>query len=55
MSEAAVARAQSQIIARMKAHNDFLNYDYMASHNFINPNGFTSAGARQPQQRQLRL
>ena len=40
MSRAALARAQSQIIARMKAHGDILNYDYAVPHNFINPNGF---------------
>jgi len=40
MSRAALARAQSQIIARMKAHTNILNYDYMVSQNFINPSGF---------------
>ena len=44
MSRAALARAQSQIIARMKAHTNILNYDYMAPHNFINPLGFVSGG-----------
>jgi hypothetical protein len=42
-ANAAVARAQSQIIARLKASGSILNYDYMASHNFINPNGFNKA------------
>ena len=42
MSDAAFARAQAEIIARMMAQNDLLSYDYMASHNFINPNGFTN-------------
>ena len=42
MSQAALARAQSQIIARMMAHDDLLNYDYMVSRNFINPSGFTN-------------
>ena len=42
MSDAAFSRAQAEIIARMMAQNDLLSYDYMASHNFINPNGFTN-------------
>ncbi len=46
-SQAGLARAQSEIIARMMAHHDLLNYDYMASHNFINPNGFI-AGLADP-------
>ena len=54
MSEAATARAQSQIIARMMANSNILNYDYMASHNFINPNGFVP-GSTNSEQRQLRL
>ncbi|HWD18316.1 MAG TPA: hypothetical protein VHB20_03490 [Verrucomicrobiae bacterium] len=40
MSEAALARAQAEIVARMMAQTDILAYDYMASSNFINPNGF---------------
>ena len=45
MSEAATARAQSQIIARMAASGDILNYDFFASHNWINP--LASPTARQ--------
>ena len=40
MSDAALARAQTEIIARMMAHHDILSYDYMVSRNFINPLGF---------------
>ena len=40
MSEAAQARAQSEIVAHLMAHHDLFNFDYMASHNFINPAGF---------------
>jgi hypothetical protein len=41
MSDAALARAQTEIIAQMMAQGDILSYDYTASHNFINPFGFT--------------
>ena len=44
-AKAAVARAQSQIAVRFKASGSILTYDYMASHNFINPNGFNKATA----------
>jgi len=44
MSDAAESRAVSQIIARLQAHQDMLNYDYISSHNWINPNGFTNSG-----------
>jgi hypothetical protein len=40
MSDAALARAQTEIIAQMMAATDVLSYDYMASHNYINPFGF---------------
>jgi hypothetical protein len=40
MSDAALNRAQAEIIAQMLAHGDALSYDYMVSRNFINPNGF---------------
>ena len=40
MSEAAVARAETEIVAHIMAHHDLFNYDYMASHNAINPGGF---------------
>jgi Tfp pilus assembly protein PilX len=40
MSEAALARSQSQIIAHMKGQGDLFNFDYMVSRNYINPNGF---------------
>ncbi len=39
-SDAALNRAQAEIIAQMMAHQDILSYDYMASHNFISPFGF---------------
>jgi hypothetical protein len=37
MSDAALARAQTEIIAQMMAQGDVLSYDYMASHNYITP------------------
>ncbi|MGA2555452.1 MAG: hypothetical protein ABSG04_04185, partial [Verrucomicrobiota bacterium] len=40
MSEAAVARAQTEMIAHIMAHHDLFNYDYTVSHNAINPGGF---------------
>ena len=40
MSDAAIARAQTEIIARMMAQTDYLAYDYMVSRNYINPYGF---------------
>jgi hypothetical protein len=43
MSEAAQARAQTEIIAQMMSAADILNYDYRASHNYINTNGFDPA------------
>ena len=54
MSEAALARAQTEIIAHIMAHRDLFNYDYMVSHNSINPSGFMT-GLGQRDQRQLRL
>jgi hypothetical protein len=43
MSDAALARAQTEIIAQMMAQTDILSYDYTASHNFITPaESFTS-------------
>jgi hypothetical protein len=45
MSGAALARAQSEIIAHMMAHRDLFNYDYMVSHNAINPVGFVKGVA----------
>jgi hypothetical protein len=49
MSDAALSRAQAEIIAQMMATTDILNYDYMASHNYITPSAlftadFTGAG-----------
>jgi hypothetical protein len=40
MSDAAFARAQVEIIARMMAQTDWLSYDYMVSRNYITPSGF---------------
>jgi hypothetical protein len=37
MSDAALARAQTEIIAQMMAQGDVLSYDYTASHNYITP------------------
>ncbi len=37
MSDAALARAQTEIIAQMMAQTDILSYDYTASHNYITP------------------
>jgi hypothetical protein len=37
MSDAALARAQTEIIAQMMAQEDILSYDYTASHNYITP------------------
>lgn len=45
MSEAAVARAQTEIIARMMGQQDMLSYDYMASHNYVSAGGFVSGVA----------
>ncbi len=45
MSDAALARAQTEIIGQMMGQSDILSYDYLASHNFINPFGFTSGYA----------
>jgi hypothetical protein len=45
MSEAAQARAQSEIVAHLMAHHDLFNFDYSASHNFINPAGFVKGVA----------
>jgi len=41
-SETALARAEAEIMARMMAQTDILAYDYMASQNFVNPNGYTA-------------
>lgn len=43
MGDAALARAQSEIIAQMMTHGDLLSYDYMASHNYISPAGFNNS------------
>jgi hypothetical protein len=42
MSDAALSRAQAEIVAQMMSRGDALSYDYMASHNYINPLGFTN-------------
>jgi hypothetical protein len=42
MSEAALARAQADIIAQMMSTTDILNYGYLTTHNYINPGGFVS-------------
>jgi hypothetical protein len=41
MNEAALARAQAEIMARMMAQTDFLSYDYAVSRNYISQGGFT--------------
>lgn len=40
MSDAALSRAQAEIIARMMSQTDCLAYDYTVSRNYINPSGF---------------
>jgi hypothetical protein len=40
MSDAALNRAQAEVMARMIAQGDALSYDYMVSRNFISPGGF---------------
>ena len=40
MSDAALARAQTEIIGQMMAQTDILGYDYLASHNYFSPTGF---------------
>jgi hypothetical protein len=47
-SDAALSRAQGEIIARMMAQADILSYDYMASHNYISPAGFNENDAIVP-------
>ena len=44
MSEAALARAQAEIVARMMAQTDILAYDYLVSTNYQNPSGFVAPG-----------
>jgi hypothetical protein len=39
-SEAALARAQTEIVAQMLAHGDALYYDYMVSRNYVSPSNF---------------
>ena len=41
MSDAGLARAQASLMAQMMTAKDILSYDYTASHNFINPVGFS--------------
>jgi len=43
MSEAALARARSETVARMFAGTNLLSYDLAVSTNFINPQGFDPA------------
>jgi hypothetical protein len=45
MSEAALNRAQAEIIAQMMARGDALSYDYMVTHNYISPAGFVNKNA----------
>ena len=40
MSDAALARAQAQIITRVLATTNLFNYDFLVSTNFISPAGF---------------
>ena len=42
MSDAALARAQAEIVAQMLARGDPLYYDYMVSRDFISPSNFYS-------------
>jgi hypothetical protein len=44
MSDAALARAQTEIIAQMMAQTDILSYNYTASHNYVTPPGLFSTG-----------
>jgi hypothetical protein len=44
MSDAALARAQTEIIAQMMGQGDILSYDYMASHNYISSSNFYAYG-----------
>lgn len=48
MSDAALARAQTEIIAQMMSVTDVLSYDYRASHNYISPSGFFNNGVVYP-------
>ena len=40
MSDAALNRAQAEIVAQMLARGDVLSYDYMVSRNYISPFGY---------------
>jgi hypothetical protein len=40
MSDAALNRAQAEIVAQMEARGDALSYDYMVSRNYISPFGY---------------
>jgi len=46
MSDAALARAQAQVVAQMMTNGSILNFDYTTSHNYINTNNgfYTSEG-----------
>jgi hypothetical protein len=41
-SDAALNRAQAEIVAQMLAHGDALSYDYMVSRNYISPVGYVN-------------
>jgi len=43
MAEAAIARVQGEVLARILASSNVLNYEYLVSTNFINPYGFNPA------------
>ncbi len=45
MADAAVARAQAEIIARIAAHTNLFAYDLLVSTNFIQRTGFRSGGS----------
>jgi hypothetical protein len=45
MADAALARAQAEIMARIVSQKNPFAYDLMVSRNFFNPNGFDPAGA----------
>lgn len=43
MAEAAIARVQGEVLARILASSNVLNYEFLVSTNFINPRGFDPA------------
>jgi hypothetical protein len=43
MSDAALSRAQTEIVAQMMAQTDILSYNYLASHNYISSSNFNTS------------